>query len=165
MRRFAEFRGIFLTLTLKLAKVPPSRQTCRCWKYVMKTAVIKRSIFINGKKTSVSLENEFLDALHEIAEHKNTTSAKLAARQRSTVNLSTAIRVYVYKHFRTQEGVPDPARRHLDRTTLVKRAVECRALAEGLKDEEARAAMLRIATDYEQMAAVAARQERGAAND
>ena len=69
----------------------------------MKTAVIKRSILINGKKTSVSLENEFWDALHEIAKYKNTTAAKLAgeiARQRNTVNLSSAIRIFVYNHFR-----------------------------------------------------------------
>lgn len=133
----------------------------------MKTAVIKRSIFINGKKTSVSLENEFWDALHEIAEQNNTTAAKLAgeiARQRSTVNLSSAIRVYVYKHFRTREGKSDPARRHLDRTTLTKQAAECRALAEGLKDEGARTAMLRIAEDYEQMTTIAALQERGTSN-
>jgi predicted DNA-binding ribbon-helix-helix protein len=134
----------------------------------MKTAVIKHSIFINGKKTSVSLEDEFWYGLLEIAEHKNTTAAKLAgeiACQRNTVNLSSAIRVYVYKHFRTQEGVFDPVRRHLDRTTLTKRAMECRTLAGKLKDEEARASMLRIATDYEQMAVAAARQERGVAND
>ena len=54
-------------------------------KFAMRTAVFKRSIFINGKKTSVSLENEFWDALHEIAKYKNTSAAKLAgeiARQR-----------------------------------------------------------------------------------
>ena len=73
----------------------------------MKTIVVKRSININGNKTNVSLENEFWDALHEIAELKNTTTSQLAgeiARQRSTVNLSSALRVYVYRHFRSLEG-------------------------------------------------------------
>ncbi len=140
----------------------------------MKTAVIKRSILINGKKTSVSLENEFWDALHEIAKYKNTTAAKLAgeiARQRNTVNLSSAIRIFVYNHFRSIEGKQkanrghNPTRRHLDSATLMTRAEEYRALADGLKDEESRTAMLRIAADYEQMAAEAARLERAAEPD
>ncbi len=140
----------------------------------MKTAVIKRSILINGKKTSVSLENEFWDALHEIAKYKNTTAAKLAgeiARQRNTVNLSSAIRIFVYNHFRSIEGRQkadrghNPTRRHLDSATLMTRAKECRALADGLKDEESRTAMLTIAADYEQMAADAARLERAAEPD
>ena len=140
----------------------------------MKTAVIKRSILINGKKTSVSLENEFWDALHEIAKYKNTTAAKLAgeiARQRNTVNLSSAIRIFVYNHFRSIQGKQkadhgyNPTRRHLDSATLMTRAEECRALAAGLKDEESRTAMLRIAADYEQMAADAARPERAAEPD
>jgi len=140
----------------------------------MKTAVIKRSILINGKKTSVSLENEFWDALHEIAKYKNTTAAKLAgeiARQRNTVNLSSAIRIFVYNHFRSIEGKQkadhgyNPTRRHLDSATLITRAEECRALAAGLKDEESRTAMLGIAADYEQMAADAARLERAAEPD
>ena len=132
----------------------------------MKTIVVKRSININGNKTSVSLENEFWDALHEIARSKNTTTSQLAgeiARQRSTVNLSSALRVYVYRHFRSLEGNRKAAR--LDSASSRARAEECRALAGGLKDQEERAAMLRIAEDYEQMAAVSARQERGAAND
>jgi len=108
----------------------------------MKTAVIKRSILINGKKTSVSLENEFWDALHEIAKYKNTTAAKLAgeiARQRNTVNLSSAIRIFVYNHFRSIQGKQkadhgyNPTRRHLDSATLLTRAEECRALAARLK--------------------------------
>jgi len=140
----------------------------------MKTAVIKRSILINGKKTSVSLENEFWDALHEIAKYKNTTAAKLAgeiARQRNTVNLSSAIRIFVYNHFRSIQGKQkadhgyNPTRRHLDSATLLTRAEECRALAARLEDEESRTAMLGIAADYEQMAANAARLERAAEPD
>jgi len=36
-------------------------------KRTKKTAVIKRSIFINGHKTNVPLENEFWGGLREIA--------------------------------------------------------------------------------------------------
>ena len=117
----------------------------------MKTAVIKRSIRINGKKTSISLENEFWDALHEIAKYKNISVGKLAeeiARQRNTINLSSAIRIFVYNHFRKQNGA-----HRLDSRTLRARAEEYRALAARLDDEGPRAAMLRIAADYELMTA------------
>ncbi|MGB9397187.1 MAG: ribbon-helix-helix domain-containing protein, partial [Pseudolabrys sp.] len=41
--------------------------------HIRKTTVIKRSIFINSHKTSVSLENEFWLGLREIADHERTT--------------------------------------------------------------------------------------------
>ena len=131
----------------------------------MKTAVIKRSIFINGRKTSVSLENEFWAGLHDIAKSRKTTAAKLVGeidRQRSTVNLSSAIRIYVYNYCRSIDGKraeANPAQDHLTR------ADKYRALAEGLKDTETRTSMLRIAEDYEQMAASAERLERPAEAD
>jgi hypothetical protein len=46
----------------------------------MKSAVIKRSVVIAGHKTSVSIEDEFWDAMKEIAKHRNMTLSKLAAR-------------------------------------------------------------------------------------
>ena len=50
----------------------------------MKTAAIKRSIRINGKKTSVSLENEFwARPARNRLKSKNTTAAKLAGRNRA----------------------------------------------------------------------------------
>jgi len=125
----------------------------------MNTAVIKRSIFINGRKTSVSLENEFWAGLHEIAKSRKTTAAKLVGeidRQRTTVNLSSAIRIYVYNYFRSIEGEhaeANPSQHHLDGRSLRAQADKYRALAEGLKDTETRSSMLRIAEDYEQMAA------------
>jgi predicted DNA-binding ribbon-helix-helix protein len=134
----------------------------------MKTAVIKRSILINGKKTSVSLENEFWDALHEIAKYKNTTAAKLVgeiARQCRTVNLSSAIRVYVHKHFWSGEGRQNAAhsqtQRDFDSANLRAQAEECRAQADGSNNEKMRVVLIRIADDYEQMAADAAGLERG----
>jgi len=132
----------------------------------MKTAVIKHSIFVNGRKTSVSLENEFWAGLHDIAKSRKTTAAKLVGEidlQRSTVNLSSAIRIYVYNYFRSIDG--EQAKDHLDGLTLRARADKYRALAEGLKDTETRTSMLRIAEDYEQMAASADRLERPAQAD
>ncbi|MFZ0056679.1 MAG: ribbon-helix-helix domain-containing protein [Pseudolabrys sp.] len=131
----------------------------------MKTAVIKRSIFINGRKTSVSLENEFWAGLHDIAKSRKTTAAELVGeidRQRTTVNLSSAIRIYVYNYFRSKEGghaEGNPAQHHLDGRSLRAQADKYRGLAEGLKDTETRTSMLRIAEDYEQMAASAEQLE------
>jgi predicted DNA-binding ribbon-helix-helix protein len=132
----------------------------------MKTAVIKRSIFINGRKTSVSLENEFWAGLHDIAKSRKTTAVELVEeinRQRSTVNLSSAIRIYVYNYFRSiagEQGEANPAPNRLDSRCLRARADKYRALAEGLKDTETRTSMLSIAKDYEQMAASVERLER-----
>lgn len=136
----------------------------------MTTAVIKRSILINGKKTSVSLENEFWSGLQDIAKANNTTTAKLAgeiAQQRTTVNLSSAIRIYVFNYFRKQKMKLEGARgqRHLDSRTLRIQVEECRALAASLKSEEARTAMLKIADDYEWMAANTERLKRAAEPD
>ena len=129
----------------------------------MKTAVIKRSIFINGRKTSVSLENEFWAGLHDIAKSRNATAAELVGeidRQRTTVNLSSAIRIYVYNYSRSIEGEhaeANPAQPHLDGQSLRALADKYRGLVGGLKDTETRTSMLRIAEDYEQMAASAER--------
>ena len=69
---------------------------------IKKTNVIKRSILINGHKTSVSLENVFWQGLHQIADHNHAKVALLVEqidRDRITCNLSSAIRVFVFKHF------------------------------------------------------------------
>jgi predicted DNA-binding ribbon-helix-helix protein len=116
-----------------------------------KTAVIKRSIFINGQKTSVSLENEFWEGLQEIAKQKDTTASKLTeeiAHQRTTANLSSAIRIFVFNYFRSPEDAQTS-----DSTSLKAKAVESRALVDRAKDENARAAMLKTAADYDLLAA------------
>ena len=127
---------------------------------VMKSVVIKRSILINGRKTSVSLENEFWDALHEIAEHENVAISALVEvinQGRDNINLSSAIRVFVFNHFRPINGKeakqnPNSGRHNTDGGSLLARAEECRALAEGLNDVETREIMLRAAADYEVLA-------------
>jgi predicted DNA-binding ribbon-helix-helix protein len=65
------------------------------------TAVIKRSIFINGHKTSVSLEDEFWRGLHEVARLNNVPVPRLVEQidqERNNINLSSAIRVFVFKN-------------------------------------------------------------------
>ncbi|MGB9016386.1 MAG: ribbon-helix-helix domain-containing protein [Pseudolabrys sp.] len=71
--------------------------------HLKKSAVIKRSILINGRKTSVSLENEFWRGLHDVARSKNAPLAKLVDqidRDRDNVNLSSAIRVFVFNQLK-----------------------------------------------------------------
>ena len=71
----------------------------------MATLIVKRSVVLNGAKTSVSLENKFWDGLQEIARSENLTNSALIERiaggRRESVNLSSEIRVFVLDHFRT----------------------------------------------------------------
>ena len=76
-------------------------------KHAVRVNAIKRSVNIDGHRTSVSLENEFWDGLREVARHKNMTASALVATiasGRSRNNLSSEIRVFVLNHFRTHGG-------------------------------------------------------------
>jgi predicted DNA-binding ribbon-helix-helix protein len=69
----------------------------------MKSTVIKHSIVLNGRKTSVSLETEFWDSLREIACAQNAKLTELTQQidqDRKGANLSSAIRVFVLNHLR-----------------------------------------------------------------
>jgi predicted DNA-binding ribbon-helix-helix protein len=70
---------------------------------IMKSAIMKRSIVVSGRKTSVSLEDAFWTGLREIAKsHKMTLPdivADIASRRYS--NLSSAIRLLVLEHARS----------------------------------------------------------------
>lgn len=71
--------------------------------------VVKRSIVINGHKTSVSLESDFWKGLRQIAEIKQTTLSKLIASidsQRKNGNLSSAIRLFVLGYHQAQCPAP-----------------------------------------------------------
>ena len=63
----------------------------------------KRSVSTAGHKTSVSLEDQFWEGLHEIARREGVTATELVERidtERTRHNLSSAIRVFVLDHFR-----------------------------------------------------------------
>src|SRR4029077_1403918 len=65
----------------------------------------KRSIEIDGHRTSVSLEDAFWAELKKIAAIRNVRTAELIAainRGRKHSNLSSAIRVFVLHHYREQ---------------------------------------------------------------
>jgi predicted DNA-binding ribbon-helix-helix protein len=69
---------------------------------IMNSAIIKRSVVIAGKKTSVSLEDTFWLGLKEIAVQKRMPLASILdtiAGGRDTANLSSAVRQYVMQHF------------------------------------------------------------------
>jgi len=69
----------------------------------MKSSVIKRSIVIQGHKTSVSLEDAFWSGLKEIAALQNRTLSTLVHDidiGRRQNNLSSAIRLFVLDQLR-----------------------------------------------------------------
>jgi predicted DNA-binding ribbon-helix-helix protein len=73
----------------------------------MKSSIIKRSIIIDGHKTSVSLENAFWSDLKEIAHAQEATLSELVAKidqTRQRGNLSSAIRLFVLEHVRLVSG-------------------------------------------------------------
>jgi predicted DNA-binding ribbon-helix-helix protein len=121
----------------------------------MNTAVIKRSIIVGGRKTSISLENEFWDALRGIASARNISITELVEqieRDRKTLNLSSAIRTFVFNNLRKDVAALGSRRQSPDSESLRARGEECRVLAESFADAETRATLLRIADDYDRMA-------------
>jgi predicted DNA-binding ribbon-helix-helix protein len=71
----------------------------------MEAELVKRSIVIGGRKTSVSLEHDFWNGLKTIARDRQMTLSDLVGgidAQRPNTNLSSAIRIFVLQHFRSQ---------------------------------------------------------------
>jgi len=69
------------------------------------TSVLKRSILIGERKTSVSLEDAFWAGLKEVAAVRRTTLSELVAfidSNRQHANLSSAIRLCVLDFYRNQ---------------------------------------------------------------
>jgi predicted DNA-binding ribbon-helix-helix protein len=70
---------------------------------MMKSSVVKRSIIIDGHKTSVSLEDAFWTGLKEIALAQGVTLSEMIAgidTTRQQGNLSSAIRLFVLDQVR-----------------------------------------------------------------
>jgi predicted DNA-binding ribbon-helix-helix protein len=73
---------------------------------------VKRSVVIAGRKTSISLEDEFWNALKEIAAVRNSTLSDIVASigaDRPSSNLSSAVRVYVLDYHLVR-GSSQPAK-------------------------------------------------------
>jgi predicted DNA-binding ribbon-helix-helix protein len=68
---------------------------------MMKSSVVKRSVVIDGHKTSVSLEDTFWTELKNIAHDQQVTPSELVSKiedRRKQSNLSSAIRLFVLHH-------------------------------------------------------------------
>ena len=68
----------------------------------MKSSVAKRSIMIEGHRTSVSLEDKFWTTLKEIAARRDMTLSELVSQidaDRHYANLSSAVRLFVLGEF------------------------------------------------------------------
>ena len=82
----------------------------------MKSPIVKRSIVIDGHRTSVSLEDAFWNALKEIAARQLMTLSELATfvdSARRHGNLSSAIRLFVLDHFRHEGDAKRPPKHEL----------------------------------------------------
>ena len=75
-----------------------------------KSQVFKRSIRLDGHRTSVSLETAFWDELKSIADAQGVRTSQLIAaidserRERQHINLSSAVRMFVLDYYRQQNG-------------------------------------------------------------
>ncbi|MCM2561339.1 ribbon-helix-helix domain-containing protein [Lutimaribacter sp. EGI FJ00015] len=67
---------------------------------------IKRSVTLQGHRTSVSLEEPFWQAFRDIAREKgkpvNTLAAEIDAARTPGTGLGTAIRLYVLAHYQAK---------------------------------------------------------------
>jgi predicted DNA-binding ribbon-helix-helix protein len=71
----------------------------------MKSLIVKRSVVIDGHKTSISLEDTFWNSLKEIARFANVSLSDLITlidSARHHGNLSSAIRLVVLDYYREQ---------------------------------------------------------------
>ncbi len=74
----------------------------------VQSVVKKRSVMVGYRKTSISLENEFWDALNAIARARNTSMSRLleliaaqrARQSQVSANLSSAVRIFVLDYYR-----------------------------------------------------------------
>lgn len=70
----------------------------------------KKSVLIAGRHaTSICLENEFFEALQLIAAEQNLSLNQLVTnidKERSTSNLSSAIRLYILKYYQNKSAAP-----------------------------------------------------------
>jgi predicted DNA-binding ribbon-helix-helix protein len=72
--------------------------------------VVKRSVTIDGHRTSVSVEGPFWQAVRDIAAERGLRVAELLAEidhaRRPGSNLSSSIRIYALDWYRKKRGSP-----------------------------------------------------------
>jgi predicted DNA-binding ribbon-helix-helix protein len=92
-------RNKFVAATLKKLVLVSNR-----FSFAMKIHPHKHSIVIAGRKTSVSLEDAFWDALKIIAAEREVSVSDLVAAidaERQAGNLSSAVRLFVLQHYQS----------------------------------------------------------------
>jgi predicted DNA-binding ribbon-helix-helix protein len=69
---------------------------------VMRSSPVKRSIVINGQKSSISLEEPFWSTLKDIAHERRVTLSHLVASidTNRQSNLSSSIRLFVLEYYK-----------------------------------------------------------------
>jgi predicted DNA-binding ribbon-helix-helix protein len=73
--------------------------------------IVKRSVAIAGHRTSISLEEPFWAALHDIAKERGRSAQALIGEidaRRGEQNLSSAIRVFVLSAMQERAQRADP---------------------------------------------------------
>jgi predicted DNA-binding ribbon-helix-helix protein len=90
----------------------------------VKSPVVKRSIELRGRETSVSLEDVFWNRLRDIARQRRMTLSDLVATidsRRQAPNLSSALRVFVLDQKDDVTGTlaPNPPAQADDASALV----------------------------------------------
>ncbi len=72
----------------------------------MSARPVKRSLTLQGHRTSVSLEDDFWHAFRDIAQEQgralNALAAEIDAARDSETGLASAIRAYVLAHYRAR---------------------------------------------------------------
>jgi predicted DNA-binding ribbon-helix-helix protein len=74
----------------------------------MKSLVVKRSIVLAGRKTSISLEEAFWMSLKEIASQRDSTLSTLVTAidvGRRHSNLSSALRLFILNYYREETAI------------------------------------------------------------
>jgi predicted DNA-binding ribbon-helix-helix protein len=72
------------------------------------SSVKKRSVGVGNRKTSISLENEFWEAINHIAQLRQMSLGNIVGlieNGHREANLSSAIRVFVLEYYRSQSDV------------------------------------------------------------
>jgi predicted DNA-binding ribbon-helix-helix protein len=93
-----------------------------------KSQIVKRTISIPGRKTSISLEDAFWNGLKEIAASRDVPLPYLVEqieRAREHDNLSSAIRLFVLRYYRDQLMRGQPRAGHGTKATWASEKGPC----------------------------------------
>jgi predicted DNA-binding ribbon-helix-helix protein len=77
-----------------------------------KYSIVKRTTRVAGRKTSISLEDHFFEALKEIAKERGSTWQDLVTsidHDRGEGNLSSALRLFVLEYYQNEIAARTPS--------------------------------------------------------